>query len=136
MSVLVTAAFLLTGFSLIGGPLRRAADPERILVPVPTKITKKEIYVRRNIVSYNVYTHNSIYIDFQASHDAVLSSIRIIIEDHTVYKLDIQRDVAGKIRLTEENGEYIENTVKIDRAKWLKFFEEKIVMPAFVYSPN
>ena len=102
------------------------------------KVFVREISVTDTDVRYTVLEAGKMFVSMSATHDGKLNDLRIIVADSTVYDWTVYRDRNTSIvKLSGmETGENSDNTVKIDRAEWLKFFNEKVAMPAFEYTPD
>lgn len=108
----------------------------RPVISVPTTFTNSLIIVRDTNVDYRVESKN-VMANFEATHSGILTHMRLVMGDMTVYKWDVRRDQSGKMVLEEgENGEHTNNDVAIDKLKWIKFFNTKVALPAFEYMPE
>ncbi|MEO8638065.1 MAG: hypothetical protein ABI430_04160 [Candidatus Taylorbacteria bacterium] len=110
-----------------------------MVVSTPTSFTNIAISVRQADVRYVVDDYKSgVYADFSADHGGKLKAIRIVMNDATVYEWDCQYRPDGKVDLSQhaEDGEHLGNTVTIKKASWVKFFQQKVAMPAFNFEPD
>ncbi|MFA6295717.1 MAG: hypothetical protein WC666_04895 [Candidatus Paceibacterota bacterium] len=115
--------------------LAEAAETGKKTISVPASIVKKEIIMRDGEIDYRVGS-KGVYSQFVATHSGVLTNIRLVIDDETVYTWDIVRNSTGEVILSDsESGEHSDNSVKIDRVKWMKFFQDKVAI-SIEYAPE
>ncbi len=117
-------AFALTLFLNIASH----AEKKSTRMPVPTVITTNHIMVDTKTVWYGVYTPSAPggMVGFIASHDGTLSSLWIVINDHTVYEWSA----------APGPGERARNQVSIDLKVWQQFFRKEVALRPFTIAPR
>ena len=103
------------------------------VVKVPTRFTNEIIVRSSGEVIYSVES-GGLYAQFTAGHNGSLQNIRLVINDHTSFEWDCHY-TAGKIDLSDgmEDGVHFGNMVSINKRDWVKFFQQRVAMPAFEF---
>lgn len=101
--------------------LRKLSAPETLVTNI--------IQISDRKVHYQVYVTlvggEKAYIGLEATPDHTLSRMHVVINDHTVYEWERS---SFSDKLSDEGGE---STIEAD--KWVKFVQEKVLMPAFSF---